>query len=465
MLESVILGIFSLTLIVSVILNVPLLATLAFGYCLFFSYGLIKKYSVSSLLHMSTKGLKTTAPILLVFILIGMLTATWRAAGTIEAITYYSASVVSPATLVLASFILCAIMSMLTGSSFATAATMGVACYFIAKALDAEGPLVGGAILAGCFVGDRCSPLSSAGLLISNLTDTPLNENLRRIIKTAAVPFVLSCVAYAFLGSSFSAGSVQEAAASIAELQSAYSASFNLNPIVILPAALIVVLALLRVNMKSTMLVSLCAATVLAIFMQDISIAELPSILVMGYHATDPAVAHMVNGGGIISMFDLSLIVALASTYSGLFEGTGMLLGMRSYINKLAHKTTPFASILACSLAVSAVACDQIVALMLTAQLCSDTEGDSSAFALDLACATQIVPALVPWSTSVVGIASFVGMPINSIVFAFFCMLVPLWTLFISLHLRKHPHFVATKSAHILGFDERDCNEVQKLAA
>lgn len=265
MLESIILGVFSITLIVSVVLNVPLLATLAFGYVLFFAYGLSKKLSPQELLRLSLSSLKLSAPVLLTFVLIGMLTATWRAAGTIEAITFYAAGIVSPATLVLMSFLLCATVGMLTGSSFATSATIGVACYFIAKALGAAGPVVGGAILAGCFVGDRCSPISTAGLLISNLTSTPMTDNTKRIIRTAAVPFALSCVAYALLGTEFSQGSEAAAHASIQSLQNAYLESFNLHPIVLLPALLIIVLALLRFSMKSTLTLSLLVATLLSI--------------------------------------------------------------------------------------------------------------------------------------------------------------------------------------------------------
>ncbi len=138
MLETATLLIFSVMLFVGILLRIPLYYTLSFGFVLFFSYGLIKKFSFKDLIKMTLDGMKPIGSILVLFITIGALTASWRASGTIPAITYYSSFIIKPESLVVISFILCSIMSFITGSSFASAATIGVICTTMGVAMGWE---------------------------------------------------------------------------------------------------------------------------------------------------------------------------------------------------------------------------------------------------------------------------------------------------------------------------------------
>ena len=128
MLETVTLATFVVTLLTGIVLDLPLLAVLLVGWLLFFDYGLLRGHDMGSLVRMSLAGVSDVTSVLLLFALIGALTASWRAAGTLPAIICWSAHMVTPASLVPATFLLCCMMSMLTGSSFATAATIGVIC-------------------------------------------------------------------------------------------------------------------------------------------------------------------------------------------------------------------------------------------------------------------------------------------------------------------------------------------------
>ena len=136
MAELLTLGIFVAGLFLSLGFGVPLLVALLFGLAVFFTYGLWKKYSFRQLLHMAFTGIKTVKNILITFILIGMLTALWRAGGTIPFIVYHSIPFCDPRVIVLATFLLCCLISVLTGTAFGAAATMGVICVTIA--LDPE---------------------------------------------------------------------------------------------------------------------------------------------------------------------------------------------------------------------------------------------------------------------------------------------------------------------------------------
>ena len=450
MVETGVLLVFAAVLVTGIVLDVPLLALLVFGMFLFAGYGLWKGFSVREVARMAGIGLRTVGSVLVLFVIIGALTASWRAAGTIPAITCTSADLVSPGNLVIVSFLLCAFMSMVTGSSYAAAATVGVICMTIATAMKADPAVVGGAILAGSFVGDRCSPMSSCAALVATLTHTQVLDNVKRMVLTGIVPFLVACGIYVVAGVS-AAGSGMAPS-----FQGSFASSFYLGPIVFLPTVVILVLSCLKVNVKRTMLASLATAIAICVFVQHVPVAELPGILIFGYETKNLAIARMVNGGGIVSMLEIALIVSVASTYSGIFQETGLLLGLRDYVNKIARHATPFISVLLTSIATCVVACDQVVALMLTAQLCDQTEHGGSALALDLENSAAIIPAVIPWSTSCVGIIAFVGMPMESILWNVLCVLIPAWTLVISVYQHQHEGFTDTRPARLLGLDNRD---------
>ena len=164
--ETAVLVVFAVTLIGCILAGIPILAALALGYLIFFGYSISRGYSVIDILSMSWKGIRTAKNILLTFLLIGMLTALWRAAGTIPAIVSYCAGLMNPAVMILMAFLLNALVSVLTGTAFGTAATMGVICMTMAKAMGCNEILAGGAILSGVFFGDRCSPVSTSALLV-----------------------------------------------------------------------------------------------------------------------------------------------------------------------------------------------------------------------------------------------------------------------------------------------------------
>ena len=461
MLEMGTIIVFAAMLVTGIVLDIPLLLVLVLGWVLFFDYGLLRGYDMGDLARMSARGLSDVASVLVLFALIGALTASWRAAGTIPAITCWSVRMVTPATLVPATFLLCCVMSVLTGSSFAASATTGVICMTIANSVGANPILVGGAIISGSFIGDQCSPMSSSASLVANLTRTDLFSNVTRMVGTGAVPFIACCVLYVTAG--LMAAPAEGIPADVVRGVSEAFRSFDLSPVVMLPVVLVFVLCILRVNVKLTMVVSLLSAVLVCLFVQDMTVTELLRSLVMGYRAADPAISKLADGGGIASMAEIAAIVAVASTYSGLFEGTALLAGLGDVVSMLARKTTPFLGVLATSIATAAIACDQVVAIMLVRQLCDDCEVTDTALALDMESSVTLIPALIPWSTSCVGIVAFTGMPMASATCAFFPMLVPLWTLGISLWQRSHPAFVDGTFARAMGLTEAD--DARRLAA
>ena len=420
--ETAVLIVFAVTLIGSIMAGIPILAALAIGYLIFFAYSLNCGYSAKDIFAMSWKGIKTAKNILLTFLFIGMLTALWRAAGTIPAIVSYCAGLMNPAVMILMAFLLNCLVSVLTGTAFGTAATMGVICMTMAKAVGCNEILAGGAILSGVFFGDRCSPVSTSALLVAELTHTNIFDNIRLMVKTTILPLILTCVFYGVCGIVFPA-----AGSGNLSLAESFSSVFRLGLIPILPAVVIMVLSLFRVQVRKAMLASIVTALGVCLFWQHTDPSLIVGILVGGYKSPDPAISSMIDGGGIMSMVRVALIITISSSYSGIFEETGLLNGLKSKMGTVSRKLTPFGTILMTSVAAGMVACNQTLATMLVDQICKELEPDPQKFAIDMENSVIVVAPLVPWSIAGAVPLASVSAPLTSIVAAVFLYLLPLW--------------------------------------
>ena len=429
--EIIILLLFTASLLICVALEKSILIALVFGFFLFFFYGICKNHSARDMLSLAFSGIKTVRNILLNFVLIGIITAVWRACGTIPYIVYHATSFCNPHAMVLICFLLCAFVSFLTGTAFGTSATMGVICITIANSMGIPILISGGAVISGAFWGDRCSPMSTSALLISSLTKTNLFKNLIMMQKTAFVPFVISAVIYTLAGLSFSSDF------DISSTQSLFSDNFNLHPAVIIPAAVIIIFSLFKVNVKITMSVSIFCAMLLCAFVQDIPFAEILKMAVVGYTPASDDIAVLLSGGGMVSMARAFLIVCISACYSGMFEGTGLLSSLNSVIAKAGKRLSPFGGVFIASALSSVVSCNQTLAIMLAHQLSSETEKDGKKMAYYLENTAVLMAPLIPWSIAGGVPLSSIGAPSLCLLTACYLYLVPLYNLAINLLKKK----------------------------
>lgn len=426
------LGAFCAGLLVCIALGWSILYALAFGLGLFLLYGRRRGFSWRELGRMAFDGVKTVRNILITFVLIGVLTALWRAAGTIPVIVCYASALIRPSIYLLMTFLLNCGVSMLTGTSFGTSATMGVICAAMGATMGVDPRFIGGAVLSGVYFGDRCSPVSTSALLVAELTHTSIFDNLRRMARSALVPFLLSCAAFGVLGS------LSARSGELLDLRALFGRAFTLHPLALLPAAVILLLSALRVSVKLAMLASILTAIPLCVALQHVVPVELLRIALTGYRAADAEVASMLNGGGILSMVRVGGIVCLSSSYSGIFQKTGLLDGAKRAIEALAKKSTPFAAMLCTSVVGGMVACNQTLTTMLAHQLCLGLKRDDESYALDLEDTAIIVSPLIPWSIAGGVPLSAVGAPTSALLFSCYLYLLPLWRLGLSyLHTKK----------------------------
>ena len=289
--EWLVLGLFCGGLVACLLLNVSILYALGAGLGLFLLYGRRKGFPWAELVRMALDGVKTVKNILITFLLIGVLTALWRAAGTIPVIVCWAARLIRPGVFLLMAFLLNAGVSVLTGTSFGTAATMGVICATMGGVMGVPVILTGGAVLSGVFFGDRCSPVSTSALLVAELTGTSIFDNIKRMLKTALVPFLVSCAVYFLLGllSPHGEGTM--------DLTALFAREFDLSPWAAVPAAVILILSLLRVNVKLAMGASILAAVPLCLWLQGRAPLALLQTALTGFVAADADVAAMLAGG------------------------------------------------------------------------------------------------------------------------------------------------------------------------
>ncbi len=415
---------FSLSLIFCLLLKLSVVYALIIGYMIFVIYGLIKGHNLIVLIKKSFEGVLTVKNILLVFILIGMITALWRASGTIAYIVYMGSKLISPSILILLTFLLCSILSVLIGTSLGTAATMGVICASIGKAMGVNPYYIGGAVLSGIYFGDRCSPMSTSALLISELTKTNLYTNIKLMIKTSIIPFIVTCLFYLFLGFK---SKVSNISVDVTEI---FKQNYNLNIIVIIPAILIIILSILKINVKKTMLVSIVISFIIAMFIQRDSIVALINYCVFGYHHPNERLNLMMKGGGILSMVNVSLIVGISSSYSGIFKETKMLVSLKKHLKDFSKKTSSYFVIFLSSIISGAIACNQSLGTILTNELCGELV-EKQKMAIILENTVILLVGLIPWNIAMDVPLKAIGVGFMSGLFAFYLYFLPLWNLFL----------------------------------
>lgn len=417
------LGLFAAGLLLCLFCKLSVLYALSFGLLLFSIYARRSGFSWTEILRMALRGVWKIRGILITFVLIGTMTALWRAAGTLPVVVCYAAGFIRPSVFLLMTFLLNCAVSVLTGSAFATSATMGVICAAMGRTAGISMQLTGAAVLSGAYFGDRCSPVATSALLVAELTHTNIFDNIKNMLRTALVPFLLACAVYAGLGLH------AVPSGELLNLRALFARELRLHWLAILPVVVIVLLSLRRVDAKTAMAASILAAVPLAVFLQKFAPADLLRISLFGYRASDPEAAAMLNGGGIAAFVKITGIVSLSASYAELFQKTDLLVGVKALVEHFARRTSPYAAVLGTSVLSAMLACNQTLTVMLTKQLCEEVEPENSRLALGLEDSAVIIAALIPWSVAAAGPLASIGAPGSAVLLACYLYLLPLWRL------------------------------------
>lgn len=405
----------------------PLLASML----IFMAVLMRRGFPLKNLLKMAFLGSRKSFSVLSILLLIGVVTAVWMAAGTVPAIVYYGIQLIHPQYFIVATFVLSSIVSLLLGTSFGTVSTVGIALMIMAKGSGVNPHLVAGAIIAGAYVGDRCSPMSSSANLIATVTQTRLYTNIQNMWRTAFVPLILSTIIYSILSL---LNPVQRIDQSFTiEL----SQVFKIHSIDLLPAVAILLLAVLQIEVKLSMLISVIVASAIAIFYQDYSLLELLKFSVIGFRLEESTpLQEILLGGGLLSMLKVSIVVLISTAFVGLFAGTQTLTSIEQFLER-GRKGDRFLNTCLVGIGTAAFGCTQTIAILLTQQLVQKKYKENKKghykLALDLENTVVVLAPLIPWNIAGLVPATILSTDAGFIPFAIYLYLLPLLNL---IHIR-----------------------------
>lgn len=414
-----------LLLMFSVYKGINIFYPLFLGLLFFLVIAYRRGFKPGELASMVISGVKKSYGIIIILLLIGAITAVWRASGTVAYVVYYGIKLMNPNLFILYAFMLCCLVSFLLGSSFGTVGTIGVILMVMVKGGNVNINLVAGAIIAGALFGDRCSPMSSSANLVATITGTELYINIRNMFRTAAVPFALSLVIYGII--SFQNPLYLGESAISSEILKYYSLSW----VVVLPAVIILMLAAFRIEVKLSMLLSILSGMVISILVQRESLTEVIGYVLFGYQMSGEGVLKgIIAGGGIASMLKVTLIILVSFALSGVFEGTSLLKNIEERILMLGNKIGVYATVVITSIIAASFGGSQTLALILVYQLIRNLYAsagiDKYELAVDLEDTVIVLSSLIPWN--IAGAVPAAALTANSTYtfYAYYLYLLPL---------------------------------------
>lgn len=400
---------------------------LAFGLAAVFLMGLRRGYGARSLAGMAWSKMPKTMIVLRILFLIGLLTGLWRSCGTIAFCIYFGIRAISPPLFVLLAFLLCALLSYALGTSFGVASTAGVVLMALARSGGVDPAVAAGAVMSGIYFGDRGAPTSSCASLVAALTETELYGNVRRMHRTALLPYALCLAFYAFLSLRNPIVATDET------LLAALAGHFDLTVLTLAPAILMLALPLMRVPIWIAMSVSGVCAFAISVLVQRESVWETLRVCLFGY-APEGVLADVLTGGGLVSMLTVFLMLPLASMMTGILEGTGALRGMQERLETLSERLglLPMTALL--SILCSMVLCNQTIVVIMLQQFMGEVYARRGAsreeFAMDIANTGVTIAGLVPWCIACAVPLSMLGVGTKALPYAALLYTIPLCYLF-----------------------------------
>ncbi len=405
-------------------IEVLLIAAAAVSGILALRLGYSYKEMEEGIVHSISKGM----PAMMVVIVVGMLIGTWMSCGAIPMMIYYGLKIISPSLYLVTACVVCSIISVVTGTSYGTAGTVGVAFIGIAQGLGIPLSHAAGAIVAGAYFGDKLSPFSDTTNLAPIAAGANLFDHIRHTLWTTTPAWLIGLVFYYFMGRGVTGTLESEQMTTIMET---IPAVFRFSAVLLLPPIITLYAAITKKPTIPGMIVSSVVALLLAVFVQDVPWAVAMDAVVHG-HVSEvgiPMVDILLTKGGMLNMMDVTLIALCAFAFAGITQKAGMLDVLLQAMTKFAHNTGRLiAATAASSVAVAVMTGSSFLTLLIPGELFAPAYKRMGLAAKNLSrtvedSGTVIVP-IVPWSIAGVYMAGTLGVPtIEYAPFAFMCYL------------------------------------------
>ena len=395
--------------------------------------------------------ISSCAPAIIILLLIGAIGGTWMVSGIVPTMIYYGMQILRPEIFFVSSSLLCALVSLMIGSSWTTVATIGVALMGIGKAHGFDDGWIAGSIITGAYFGDKLSPLSDTTVLASSVSGTPLFTHIRYMLFTTVPTFCISLTVFLIAGLTMNVSGQ----GNVAEFMDGLQNTFVISPwLLVVPVLTGIMIARRWPSMVVLFLAILLAAIVGLVVQTDLIhtisgreggglLASYKGMMQVCYGATDietgvPMLNELVHTSGMAGMMPTIWLIICAQTFGGALTATGQLQDLMHIVLRWVRGTASLvASTVGSALFCNIAMADQYLSIMLTSSMFRDTylqRGYESRL-LSRSCedGATVTSVLIPWNTcgltqsTVLGVATLTYLP-----YCFFNLLSPVTSIVVA---------------------------------
>ena len=394
---------------------------------------------------------------IVILLLIGAVAGSWMVSGVVPTLIHYGMKVIFPEIFLFASCIISALIAVMTGSSWTTIATVGVALVGIGTAQGYEPGWIAGAIISGAYFGDKVSPLSDTTVLASSSAGTPLFTHIRFMMVTTVPSFIITLIIFLVVSLMHGEGSAMRAA----DFSNDLKHTFNISPWLLLVPVLTAVLIVRKVSAIATLFIAAVIAGVFALIFQPhvigavaAGVAPDPSAglsfvdgfkgLMISYYGStaidtgNAALNSLVATRGMTGMLNTVFLIIAASTFGGTLVGSGMLQSLTdALVRFVRRRVTMVASTVGTGIFANMITGDQYLSILLTSSLYKklyhERGYESKLLSRSVEDSATVVSVLIPWNScgmtqaTVLKVATLEYLP-----YCFFNLLSPLMSIFIA---------------------------------
>lgn len=393
-----------------------------------------------------TNNIAGIASATIILLIIGALSGAWMISGVVPTLIYYGMQIIHPDFFLASTCIICALVSVMTGSSWTTIATIGIALLGIGKAQGFEEGWIAGAIISGAYFGDKISPLSDTTVLASSVTDTPLFTHIRYMMITTIPSLIITLVIFIVMGFMHETNDTQQ----IAEFAAALDAKFNITPwLLIVPIATGVLIAR-RVPSIITLFLSTMLAGIFALIFQPVLLYEIAGdgnifkgAMMTFYGSTslqtdNGMLTELIATRGMAGMMNTVWLILCAMCFGGAMTASGMLGSITSVFVRFMKNSVSMVTSTVCSgLFLNLATADQYISIILTGNMFSniyEKKGyESRLLSRTTEDAVTVTSPLIPWNTCGMTQATILSVPtLTYLPYCFFNLISPLMSIFIA---------------------------------
>lgn len=371
-------------------------------------------YSWGELEKFIYHGIFKVLPAVIILIMVGLIISAWIGGGIVTTMIYYGLEIISPSYFLVAILIICAIVTLMIGSSWSTIGTVGVAGMGIGISMGIPPAMIAGAIVSGAFFGDKMSPLSDTTVLASGIAGSSLSEHIKHMLYTTVPAFVIALIVYFIIGLKFAGNSIDSQ--NIDAVMSGLQDNFLITPWLLLIPLAVLVLVFKKVPALPALTVGIILGFLADIFFQGGSIGEAVNALQGGYtiDSGNETVDDLLNQGGLDSMMYTVSLAMIAMIFGGIMESTGMLIVIVEQVLKIARTGRSLcATTVVSSFLTNVITAEQYISIIIPGRMYAQAYKDKKLHPKNLSRALEdggtITSALVPWSTDAVFVFTTLG--------------------------------------------------------